>query len=81
MSMPALEDLRGRAEALNAELDRAVARIRELPGYRHFLAPVTAADIAQAAWLVGNVGVSGDDAGRRTGVDCQRNTRRSRGRG
>ena len=53
--MPALEDLRGRAEALNAELDRAVARIRELPGYRHFLAPVTAADIAQAARLAGTL--------------------------
>jgi tetratricopeptide (TPR) repeat protein len=51
--MPALEDLRGRADALNAELDRAVARIRELPGCQHFLAPVTAADIAQAARLAG----------------------------
>jgi len=53
--MPALEDLRRRAKAFNAELDRAVARIRELPGCRHFLTPVTAADIAQAARLAGTL--------------------------
>ncbi len=54
-AMSALEDLRGRAEALNAALDQAAARLRTLPGCQDLLAPVAAADIAQAARLAGTL--------------------------